>query len=37
MAVFSAAWFASDRPIFPYHSGTEAWIEVKQAPEDRGR
>ena len=33
MADFSANWSASDRPVFPYNSGTEA----PQAPEDRAR
>ena len=37
MAYFSATWSASDRPVSPYNSGTEAWIEVPQAPEDRER
>ena len=37
MADFSANWSASDRPVSPYNSGTEAWIEVPQAPEDRAR
>ena len=31
---FSATWSASDRPVTPYNSGTEALIEV---PEDRAR
>ena len=35
MADFSATWSASDRPIFPYNSGTEARIEAPQAPEVR--
>ena len=30
-------WSASDRPVFPYNSGTEALIEVPLAPEDRER
>ena len=34
---FSANWSASDRPIFPYNSGTEARIEAPQVPEDRAR
>ena len=34
---FSANWSASDRPVFPYYSGTEARIEAPQAPEDRAR
>ena len=34
MADFSATWSASDQPISPYNSGTEAWIE---APEDRAK
>ena len=38
MANFSANIFsASDQPLFPYHSGTEAGIEVPPALEDRGR
>ena len=37
MADFSANWSARDRPVFPYNSGTEAWIEAPQAPEDRAR
>ena len=37
MAHFSANWSASDRPVSPYNSGTEAWIETPQAPEDRAR
>ena len=37
MAHFSATWSASDRPISPFNSGTKAWIEVPQAPEDRAR
>ena len=37
MADFSANWSASDQPIFPYNSGTEARIEAPQAPEDRAR
>ena len=37
MAHFSATWSASDQPVSPYNSGTEAWIEVPQAPEDRAR
>ena len=37
MADFSANWFASDRPVFPYNSGTEVRIEAPQAPEDRAR
>ena len=37
MADFSANWSASDRPVFPYNSGTEARIEMPQAPEDRAR
>ena len=36
-ADFSVTWSASDQPVFPYNSGTEAWIEVLQAPEDRAR
>ena len=32
-ADFSAIWSASERPIFPYNSGTEARIEAPQAPE----
>ena len=35
MAHFSATWSASNRPISPYNSGTEAQIEVPQAPGDR--
>ena len=34
MADFSATWSASDRPVFPYNSETEAWIE---APDNRAR
>ena len=37
MADFSANWSASDRPVFPYNSGTEAQIEAPQAPEDRAK
>ena len=37
MAHFSANWSASDRPVSPYNSGTEAWIEVPQAQEDRAK
>ena len=37
MANFSATWSASDSPISPYNSGTEARIEEPQAPEDRAR
>ena len=37
MADFSATCFASDQPIFPHYSGTEAWIEAPQAPEYRAR
>ena len=37
MVDFSATWSASDRPVFPYNSGTEAWIEVPQAPEDKAK
>ena len=33
MAHFSATWSASDRPVSPYNSGSEAWIEALQAPE----
>ena len=36
MAHFSATCSASDRPVSPYNSGTEARIEAPQAPEDRG-
>ena len=36
-ADFSVTWSASDRPIFPYNSGTEVRIEARQAPEDRAR
>ena len=32
MAIFSATWSASDRPVFPYNSVIEALIEVPQAP-----
>ena len=35
MADFSANWSASDRPVSPYNSGTEARIEVPQTPENR--
>ena len=35
MADFSANMSARDRPVSPYNSGTEAWIDVPQAPEDR--
>ena len=28
LADFSANWSASDRPVFPYNSGTEARIEA---------
>ena len=37
MADFSATWSASDRPVFPYNSGTEAQIEALQASKDRAR
>ena len=37
MAHFSATWSASDRPVSSFNSGTEARIEVPQAPEDRAR
>ena len=37
MAHFSATWSASDRPVSPYNSRTEARIEAPQAPEDRAR
>ena len=37
MADFSATWSASDEPISPYNLGTEARIEVPQAPEDRAK
>ena len=37
MADFSANWSASDQPVSPYNSGTEARIEAPQAPEDRAR
>ena len=37
MAQSSATWSASDRPVSPYNSGTEARIEAPQAPEDRAR
>ena len=37
MAHFSTTWSASDRPVFPYNSGTEARIEAPQVPEDRAR
>ena len=30
-------WSASDRPVSPYNSGTEAQIKSPQAPEDRSR
>ena len=35
VSIFSATWSASDRPVSPSYSGTEAWIEVPQAPEGR--
>ena len=37
MVDFYATWSASDRPVFPYNSGTEAQIEAPQAPKDRAR
>ena len=37
MADFSANRSASDRPVFPCNSETEAQIEAPQAPEDRAR
>ena len=37
MVDFSATWSASDRPFFPYNSGTEAQIEAPQAPKDRAK
>ena len=37
MAIFTATWSASDRPIYPYNSGTKARIEVPQVPEDRAK
>ena len=37
MADFSATWSAIDRPVFPYNSGKEAWIEAQQAPVDRAK
>ena len=37
MAHSSATWSASDQPVSTYNSGTEAWIEVPQVPEDRAR
>ena len=37
MADFSDTWSASDQPISPYNSGTEARIEAPQAPEDRAK
>ena len=37
MAHFSATWSASDQPVSPYNSGTEARIETPQAPQDRAR
>ena len=37
MAHLSATWSSSDRTVSPYNSGTEAWIEARQAPEDRAR
>ena len=37
MAHFSATWSASDRPVSPYNSGTEAQIEAAKAPENRAR
>ena len=37
MADFSATWSTSDRHMFPYNSGREAWIEAPQAPEERAR
>ena len=37
MADFSVTWSASDQPVFPYNSGTEARIEAPQALEDRAR
>ena len=37
MADFFVTCSASDRPVFPYNSGTEAQIEAPQAPEDRVR
>ena len=36
MADFSATLSASDWPIFPYNSVTEAQIEALQAPEEKG-
>ena len=37
MAHFSAIWSVSDRPVSTYNSGTEARIEMPQAPEGRAR
>ena len=37
MADFSANWSASDRPVSPYNSGTEARIEAPQTTKDRAR
>ena len=37
MADFFANRSASDRPVFPYNSGTEAQIEAPQAPKERAR
>ena len=36
MADFSANWSASDRPVFPYSSGTEARIEASQHQQGKG-
>ena len=35
MANYSATRSDSDWPVSPCNSGTEAWIEAPQAPEDR--
>ena len=37
VAIFSATGSTSDRPVFPYYSGIEAWIEAPQAPEGRAK
>ena len=37
MAKFFANWSATDRPVFPYNSGTKTWIEGQQVPQDRAR
>ena len=36
MADFSANWSASDRPVSPYNSGTEARIEAPKIEQGKG-